>query len=124
MRRRLMAALSAAVMMAGLVVGQGSAQAATTGWVYISFPTWLANCESGGRVTAIQAYTDYWSTNWDTGDDLVYGKVALGQRNKIIATVFCSKWPAGYYRYVARTDVVPTRNNQTLWVGPAGWSRN
>jgi hypothetical protein len=74
-------------------------------------------------VTGIVAATDYWSTNWDWGDDLVYGKVALGQRNNINATVYCNKWP-GYYRYVFRNDVVPTRNNQTLWVGVGGWTRN
>jgi hypothetical protein len=124
MRRRLLAVLAAIGMSLGiLVAGPSPALAATYGWVYISFPTWLANCESGGRVTGVQAYTDHWSTTWDWGDDLVYGKVALNQRNKVIATVYCNKWP-GYYRYVARYDVVPTRNNQTVWVGNAGWTRN
>ena len=85
-----MSALSAMVMMLGLVVtGQDSAQAATYGWVYISFPTWLANCESGGRVTGVQAYTSYWSTTWDWGEDLVYGKVALNQRNTVPPAGWC-----------------------------------
>jgi hypothetical protein len=124
MRRKISAALMSVGMALGVAVtAQAPAQAATMGWVYISFPTWLGNCESGGRVTGIQAATDYWSTTWDAGDDLVYGKVALGRKNKVIATLYCNKWP-GYYRYVARYDVVPTRNNQTLWVGNAGWTRN
>lgn len=119
-----MAAAASLMMLLGtLLGGQSVAQATTFGWVYISFPTWLGNCESGGKVTGIVAATDYWSTNWDWGDDLVYGKVALGQRNHVNATVYCNKWP-GYYRYVFRDDVVPTRNNQTLWVGATGWTRN
>src|SRR4051812_41591787 len=102
MRRTLASALAAATLTAGLlaapqVVSPPKAQATSYGWVYISFPTWLGNCPKGGKVTGIQAYTNYWSTNWDTGDDIVYGKVALNQRNVIIANVFCSKWPGGYY---------------------------
>ncbi|MFI1385973.1 hypothetical protein [Embleya sp. NPDC020886] len=114
-----------AVAVGTAVVGPAAvpANAASTAWVYIAFPTWMGNCPNGGSVTKIQAYTDYWNTNWDVGDDLVYGKVALNQRNTIIAKVYCNKWP-GYYHDVYRNDVVPTRGGQTLFVGPAGWSRN
>ncbi|WP_069766815.1 hypothetical protein [Streptomyces sp. LUP30] len=107
----------------GVAASQQAAQAASYGWVYISFPKWLGNCPNAS-VTGIQAYTDFWSTNWDFGDDLVYGKVALGQRNTIIANLFCKRPGGGFYQAVARTDVVPTRGGQTVWVGPAGWTRN
>lgn len=123
--KKLAVTLSAlGLALSGVAATEGTAQAASTGWVYIAFPKWLGNCANGGTVTGIQAYTDYWNTNWDWGDDLVYGRVGLGQKNTIIANIFCKKGRAGYYQYVARYDVVPTRNNQTVWVGQTGWTRN
>ncbi|MFE8013819.1 hypothetical protein ACFU3O_13870 [Streptomyces antibioticus] len=119
-------ALSAlGLAMAGVAASEGTAQASNLGWVYISFPKWLGNCAAGnGKVTGIQASTNHWSTNWDRGDDLVYGKVALGRKNTVIANLFCKTSRGGYYQYVVRHDVVPTRNKQTVWVGQTGWSRN
>ncbi|MFC8676701.1 hypothetical protein ACFUEN_28950 [Streptomyces griseorubiginosus] len=124
--RNLAVGLSAfGLAVSGVAATEGTANAASYGWVYIAFPKWLGNCASGnGKVTGIQAYTDYWNTNWDMGDDLVYGKVALGQRNTVIANLACKTSRGGYYQYVFRDDVVPTRNNQTVWVGQTGWTRN
>ncbi|MFD0267427.1 hypothetical protein ACFVGY_12640 [Streptomyces sp. NPDC127106] len=122
--KKLSVALSVlGLALSGTVATQGTAQAASYGWVYISYPKWLGNCPNA-TVTGIQGYTDYWSTNWDWGDDLVYGKVALGQRNTVIGNLFCKRPGGGYYQAVARYDVVPTRNGQTVWVGPTGWTRN
>jgi hypothetical protein len=111
-------ALSAAVLAAP------PAQAATIGYVYISFPKWLANCPNGGSAKTIWADDGWQVWNADAGDDLIYGRVALGQTNTISYTLFCAKWPAGYYQPGYQTRFVPTRNNQTVWVGPAGWTRN
>ncbi|MEU7381835.1 MULTISPECIES: hypothetical protein [unclassified Streptomyces] len=122
--KKLSVALSVlGLAISGVATTQGTAQAASYGWVYISFPKWLGNCPNA-TVKGIQAYTNYWSTNWDMGDDLVYGKVALGQRNTIIGNLLCKRRIGGYYQAVARYDVVPTRNKQTVWIGPGGWTRN
>jgi hypothetical protein len=97
------------------------ASAAGYGWVYISTPKWLANCAKGGSVTGLLVSVgDTWSTTaWDRGDDRVYAKVKLGQRQQVSYTAFCNKWP-GYYQPGVAQFVRATRNNQTAWIGPAG----
>lgn len=97
---------------------------AATAHVYISFPTWLGNCPGGGSVVAINASTPLDSVAGDTGDDLVYLRVNLNQRNQINATVGCRNRGVLVWNTVTRSDPVPTYGGQTLWVGPAGWSRN
>ncbi len=114
-------ALSAA--MATSLVGTPPAQAATYGWVYISMPTWLGNCAFGsaGSVRTINASVgNTWSVAGDTGDDLVYARVLLGQNQQVSYNVFCAKWPAGSWQAGVGKIIRPTRNNQTVWVGPAG----
>jgi hypothetical protein len=124
MRRKLLVALAGVAAISMPAVVAPPAQATTIGYVYISFPTWEGNCANGGSVKTIWA-DDAWQTwNGDAGDDLIYGKVALNQTNRINYEVFCAKWPAGYYQAGTSTLFVPTRNNQTIWVGPAGWTRN
>ena len=123
--KRLITSLVLAILVAlgmGVVVAP-AAQAASVGYVYISFPTWLANCPKGGNATIIWADDNLQTWNADAGDDLIYGKVWLNQWNSVQYTLYCNKGP-GYYQPGLSTSFVPTRNNQTIWVGPAGWSRN
>src|SRR6266545_7276577 len=94
--------------------------------VYVSFPTWLANCPWGGSVTGIYAANgNIWSTpaSGDWGDDLIYPKVDLYANNQISAQVFCSRswWQGGsYWGPTVSATIYPTRGGQTFWVGPAG----
>jgi len=111
----------AAVILASLLTTP-AASASTYGYVYISAPTWLANCKWGdaGKVTGMFAGTDNWSTGgFDWGDDLVYARVRLGEYQSINYQAFCNKWP-GYWQPGVAQMIRPTRNNQTVWVGPAG----
>jgi hypothetical protein len=103
------------------------ADAATYGYVYISLPTWKGNCNWGslGRVTIISGtVSNVSSVSMDRGDDLVYMKVKLGEYNRVQFTAFCNKWP-GWWQPGFTTSIRPTRNNQTVWIGPgAGPSYN
>jgi hypothetical protein len=117
-------ALAAAI--APAVVLTAPAQAATVGNVYISFPKWEGNCPNGGSVQRIWASDGLQTWNWDAGDDLIYGKVYLGVTNSIQYELFCQTtwYGLGYYQPGTWTNFVPTRNGQTIWVGPWGWTRN
>ena len=106
------------------------AEAATLSNVYVSFPTWLGNCPSGGSVYKIYATIgNIWTTPplGDTSDDLVYPKVYLYQWNKINVQLFCKRpwWKGGNYRGPAYSaSFYPTRSGQTFWIGPVGQSNN
>lgn len=122
--RRALAAISLGLVTIGSSTVTGpAADAATYGWVYISTPTWLANCNwgSNGKVTALLLSVEgTWSTtSWDRGDDLVYAKVRLGETQRVSYTAYCNKWPGSYQSGVTQT-IRPTRSNQTVWIGPAG----
>jgi hypothetical protein len=88
-------AMAVGTALSGAALGAPPAQAATIGYVYISFPKWLANCPNGGAVKTIWADDGWQVWNADAGDDLIYGRVALGQTNTISYTLFCAKWTAG-----------------------------
>jgi hypothetical protein len=99
------------------------ADAAGYGWVYISFPKWLGNCATnGGDVRTVWGQTTPGGTVWnaDAGDDIVYGKVLLGKQNSVQYTALCYKGVRSVYQPGAWVNFVPTRNNQTIWVGPTG----
>ena len=98
------------------------ASASSQGWVYIAFPKWLANCPNGGDVKGVLASVgNTWSTtSWDTGDDLVYAKVRLNSNQQVSYTLLCKKGLKTYYQPGFANTIKPTRNNQTVWVGPAG----
>lgn len=98
------------------VVTAPAAQEATVGYFYMSFPNWLGNCAEGGRTTIIWASDGFQAWNADAGDDLIYGKVWL---NQSIHSLLQWCYQPGY-----STSLVPTRNNQTTWVGPGEWTRN
>jgi hypothetical protein len=120
-------ALAISALSGGALAAAAPAQAATFGWVYISFPKWLGNCSTNnGSVTTVWGATSPGGTRWnaDSGDDIVYGKVALNQANSVQYTLFCAKGVASVYQPGISTSFVPTRNNQTIWVGPTGWTRN
>ena len=123
--RRLGVSLAAAsAFLAASAVAAPPASAVTYGWVYISTPTWLANCNWGnnGRVTGLHlSVGGTWTTpaGGDWGDDLVYARVRLYEYQQVSYSAYCNKWPGSWQSGVAQT-IRPTRNNQTVWVGPAG----
>lgn len=122
--KRVLAAIALSLSCIGATVLTAAPAHAANGWVYIAFPIWLGNCPGGGKVVGLNVATDLWSVSGDMGDDLVYGQVRLNQRNNITATVYCRNRMVTTPTTVTRSDVVPTRNNQTVFVGPAGWDRN
>lgn len=131
MKRTLAIAVATAFLAIAGVAGLSSpAQAAPVGNVYVSFPTWLANCPGGGSVTGINAAVgNLWVTpaGGDWGDDLVYPRVNLNANNTISAQNFCARpwWQGGgYWAPAVSVTFRPTRNGQTFWVGPAGQSHN
>lgn len=122
--RKAAAALALGLVSAGSsTLAAPAADASTYGWVYISAPTWLGNCNwgSNGSVTGLLVSVgNTWSTtSWYRGDDLVYARVRLGESQQVSYTAYCNKWPGSYQPGVAQM-IRPTRNNQTVWVGPAG----
>ena len=130
-KRRVLAALVTVGVALGLsgtaVAVAGPASAWTAGYIYVSFPTWLGNCPQGGNVIGINAAVDGMWSGGDWGDDLVYPRVRLNDWNTISAQNFCRQWGrpgGGYWAPATSTRFYPTRNNQTVWVGPAGWQRN
>lgn len=131
MKRILVAAATAAMLTLGGIMATSSiAHAYPYGNVYVSFPTWLANCPSGGSVTGINAAVgNIWVTpaGGDWGDDLVYPRVNLYANNTISAQNYCNRpWyrGGGYWAPAVQVTFYPTRNGQTFWVGPAGQSHN
>ena len=89
-RARFAAAAIALVAALGLSLATDTAALAAPrqGWIYISTPQWLGNCVDGknnGPVTGLlMAVGDtYSSRSWDRGDDIVYAKVNLGQRQQV-----------------------------------------
>jgi hypothetical protein len=111
-------------------VTSGTAQAYPYSYVYVSFPTWLANCPAGGSVTGIFAANgDLWSTpaGGDWGDDLVYPKVNLNANNQISGQGYCNRpWYKGgsYWGPAVSATIYPTRGGQTFWIGPGGQTHN
>ena len=138
MLRRVVSVLVAvAVMALGMIVGTTQtpqASAATSyGNVYISFPKWQGNCPRGGNVyaiggsvTGLEVPTSWNARGWDYGDDLIYARVALKKRSQVSAQVWCNQAkPTARPRSISVSHTViaqikPTRNGQTVWVGPKG----
>lgn len=125
MRRIRNILIAAAVGIGGLLTATPAH--AATGNVWVSFPTWLGNCPSGGSVTVIQGHVgNLWSTAWDAGDDLVYPRVNLNQTNTMVANVRCDRAlnRGGPYWTPVSWNFHPTRGGQTWWMGPAGVRSN
>lgn len=118
--RSVWAALGAVVIaLTVTVVAAPAASAAPLGWVYISTPTWLGNCPAGGSVTQLRAAVGNTWSGGDAGDDLLYVKVRLNENQQVSYTAFCNRWP-GYWQPGVAQNIRPTRNNQTVWIGPLG----
>jgi len=43
----------------------------------------------------------------------------LNENQSVSYTAFCNKYP-GYWQPGVGVTIRPTRNNQTVWIGPAG----
>lgn len=120
LKRAICAVAVAIALCATVLTTPPAATAASYGWTYLVFPKWLGNCPTG-NVAAVQASVDnLWSTNWDYGDDIVYGKVRLNSRNTVSYNLMCKLGSriVGYQPYTV--SIHPTRNRQTVWMGPSG----
>ncbi|WP_157734991.1 hypothetical protein [Pseudofrankia inefficax] len=123
MKAAFVSALFGVLAAAGAVTA-APASAASSGWDYISLPTWLGNCPGGGSVQYLQVMVgDTWSGG-DAGDDLVYAKVVIGQNQTVVAEGLCYKGTQSYWGPASSQTIHPTRSGQTWWVGPAGVSHN
>lgn len=121
MRLSMLALLFALSFSFAPAVGQ-PAEAATYKWVYIVMPRWQGNCAAGGNVTAIQASVGgIWSTNWDYGDDIVYGKVRIGANQQLSYNLYCNRgWMRGGYYQAWAVNIRPPSWARTIFVGPWG----
>ncbi len=69
------------------------------------------------------AIIDTWSGG-DYGDDLVYGKVALGEYQTVVAQGLCYNGNKSYWGPASSQTIHATRSGQTWWLGPAGVTHN
>ena len=118
---------AAAVCAAGVSLAVATPAHAAVGYNYVSLPTWLGNCPSGGSVKYLQVST--WATQGsgyaaDFGDDLVYVSVGLNMDNTVVAQPLCYKGNQTYWGPASSNTIRPTRGGQTWWVGPGGVSHN
>lgn len=116
--RRYLAIATTAVLFT-LGFSAAPAEAAPT-WVYIVFPGWLGNCP-GSSVYGVQAsVSNMWSTNWDYGDDIVYGKVNTGASQSLSYNLACRVGgrPVGYQP--GSVTIRPPVGTRTIFVGPSG----
>ena len=104
-----------------------SARAAGSVYVYISLPTWLGNCPSGGSVKYLQVSS--WSLSAsdykaDFGDDLVYIRVGYRENTQIVSQPYCYNGTRSYTGVPSSQTIYATRNGQTWWLGPWGVQHN
>jgi hypothetical protein len=127
-KQRLAAAAVAAAAVTGTVTaGAGPAEAATTGYIYISVPSWLGNCPNGGSVIGAYGVVDVMGQQRDYGDDLVYVRARIGDYNTITAQAYCSsswQYPIPYWGPASQYRVYINRSGETVWQGPAGVRHN
>jgi hypothetical protein len=126
--RRLAVLAATATAVSTLLTGT-PASAASTGYIYVSLPTWLGNCSLGGSVqyvgmSSFSNTTSGYSS--DFGDDLAYLRVGLNESVNLIGQGICykSSRPPQYNTPVVNVWVRPTRHGQTFWVGPGGVRNN
>jgi hypothetical protein len=126
MRRAVVTVLSILAMIGAVLVVAEPAQAAGgNGWVYISLPTWLNNCPSGGAVRYPRVAVGATWSGGDYGDDLVYAFVVLNTNQTVSGQGLCYFGSTyGYPGPAFSQTIRPTRNNQTWWVGPGGVRHN
>jgi hypothetical protein len=119
LHRALVGVLAAvASLVAALVIAPAPASAATTGYVYLVTPKWWGWCPgSNNAITWVGWVNSNISSGGDSGDDIVYAKVYLGQSQEVVMAVQCSKTtPQG-----STTTIKPTRTGQTFFMGyPSG----
>ena len=126
-KRLTVAALAASAIALPAVIAQPApAEAASTGYVYLAYPTWAGNCPNGGSVTVLYGAVDnLWSTppTGDIGDDLVYAKVRIGANSTVSMQPRCNRsWAKGgpYMGVPSQHVIKATRSGQTFWLGPVG----
>jgi hypothetical protein len=112
----------AASMAVLTLAAAGTAQAADS-WVYVVVRDRVCGDPSlHVRGILANAQPTGWTTSsWDNGDNIIYPKVRLGQRNTVSAQVACYKrywwgWSKVGYRTV-QGQFTPTALKQTFWIG-------
>ena len=116
-RRRLLGSGIAALLgLAGPVMITSSAEAAYVGNAYLVVTN--GNCVGGGTVTGIfGAVGNVWSGG-DSGDNIIYPRVRVGESNQFNGRAFCSRpsYRGGsYWINVVGKDFTPSRNAQTFY---------
>ena len=114
------AAVAAAMAIAAgtaTVAAAAPAEAATYGYVYLVTPQWWGWCPNSS-ITFVHFTVAGISDGGDSGDDVVYARVALNQNNNVSMSDAC-RWstPMG-----SLATIYPTRNNETFWMGYPGGS--
>jgi hypothetical protein len=122
-RRFLVISGTALSVLFASIIGAPTASAAD-GWNYISLPTWLGNCPTGGSVKQLSVSVGNTWSGGDFGDDLVYARVRMNEDQTVVAQGLCYQGSRTYWGPASSNTIHPTRQNQTWWVGPAGVSHN
>ncbi len=114
--------LAAAVMVASL--GSAPRAQAADGWIYLV----VRDSACGTPGTYVRGIlgnvqpSGWTSTQWDTGDNIIYPRVRLGVRNTANVQVMCQRKQYGFlwitvgYRWVSGS-FTPTGTGQTFWIG-------
>lgn len=89
-----------------------SASAAGYGWVYVVVGNW--HCTNGGKVVQLSLANGSTWSGGDAGDNILYPKVILGQRNTLNGWGWCNGRVPMYFNIVD-FSFTPTANNQTFW---------
>ena len=105
---------------AALIGGSIPASAASTSWVYLVFPGWLGNCPSSSVYGVQASVGSLWSTNWDLGDDIVYGKVYVGTGQSLSYNLMCRKYGRVVGYQPGSVTIRPPAGTRTIFAGPAG----
>lgn len=113
--------VTAALAFTGLVVVP-SADAATTGYVYVVVNNRVCGSNQVRGILASVDQTGWTSPSWDNGDNIIYPKVRFGVSNTFSAEVACYKRVLGiFWQKVGYAPVqgrfTPSKTGQTFWVG-------
>lgn len=118
--RRLFAVLSVATIALMTPLMASPAEAASYRWVYIVFPSWQGNCPLAKTYGIQASVSNIWSTNWDYGDDIVYGKVKLNSNQSLSYNLQCKRGSRVTGYQAGSATIKPRSDTRTIFVGPNG----
>ncbi len=118
-----LAALSAAATLTATVgLAAPVSAAAAKGGVYIVAPKWWEWCPNIARQNnqprhMSQSNFTTGNSSSDSGDDIIWSRVALNQNNRIAVQVGCT---LGHGSTGTQITIRPTRNGQTWFISLSG----